>query len=200
MKGKCLVLGLTGGIGMGKSTAAKILSGFGFPIYSADKAVHNLLMKKGEAVKVLAETFPQSFKKGAIDRKILGQLVFGNKVKLKKLETILHPLVHKKEKIFLNDVKKEGSLLAILEIPLLFETGAEKRCDFTLCVTASKQVQKARVMKRKGMTGARFNAIVKRQMSDAKKKSLADFVVDTSKGYGATKQQLKVIVEELLEA
>jgi dephospho-CoA kinase len=189
-----LVIGLTGGIGMGKSTAAKILQEFGLPVYHADKAVHLLLKKGGAAVKPVAKLFPDTLKKGAIDRQALGEIVFGDDAKLKKLEKILHPLVQKMENEFLSKAKKRKALAAVLEIPLLFETNGGKRCDFTICVTAPKDVQKERVLQREGMTPAKFAAILKRQMSDKDKRAKADYVVHTGDGYAKTVEQLRRIL------
>jgi dephospho-CoA kinase len=197
MKQLMLIIGLTGGIGMGKSTAAKILRGFGLPVYNADHAVHALLKKGGKGVKPVARLFPESEKRGAINRTILGQMVFHHHAKLKQLEKILHPLVRDMEKSFLQKARREKAAAAILEIPLLFETGAQKRCDYTLCVTAARTIQKTRVMNRPGMTEARFNAIVKRQLPDKIKRKMADFVVHTGKSYLDTKQQLAHIIKIL---
>lgn len=197
MKKNMHIIGLTGGIGMGKSTAAKILRGMGLPVHHADQAVHKLLRKGGKGVKPVARLFPSAFKRGAIDRKMLGRLVFGQPAKLKTLEKILHPLVHEEEQRFLRKAQLRKARAAILEIPLLFETGAEERCTVVFCVTAPKTVQKARVMQRAGMTEEKFKAIVKRQMSDAKKRKLADFVIDTGTSYAKTKKQLRRILSRL---
>lgn len=193
-KKKMLVIGLTGGIGTGKSTAARILNGFGLPIYSADQAVHDLLAKGGKAVKPVTRLFPESLKRGAIDRKILGPLVFGKPDKLKRLEAVLHPLVHKAEAVFLKQARRDGAAAAILEIPLLFETGAQKRCDFVICVTAPRAVQKERVLRRAGMTEAKFNAILRHQMKDAARRERADHVVPTQGGHADTKKRLARIL------
>jgi dephospho-CoA kinase len=197
MSKRMIIIGLTGGIGMGKSTAAKILNGFGLPVYNADRAVHSLLKKGGKAVKPIAKLFPESLRRGAIDRALLGQLVFHKPQKLKQLEKILHPLVRHIEKDFLKIVRHQKSPAAILEIPLLFETGAQKRCDYVICVTAPHAVQKARVLKRRGMTAARFKSILKRQMPDKKKQKMANFVVQTGVDYQDTKNQLSVILKTL---
>lgn len=196
MKQKMLVIGLTGGIGMGKSTAAKILCGFGLPIYHADKSVHALLRKGSKAVKPAARLFPEALKNGAINRKILARLVFCCPTKLKQLENILHPLVQQIEGKFLSKARKQKARGAVLEIPLLFETGGQKRCDIVVCVTAPRAIQKARVMKRFHMTEARFKAILKRQMPDGKKRKKADYVVHTGKSYADTKCQLERILAD----
>jgi dephospho-CoA kinase len=190
-----LVIGLTGGIGMGKSAVAKLLRGMGFPVYHADRAVHGLLRKGGKAVKPVARLFPEALRRGAIDRAVLGPIVFNRPAKLKKLERILHPLVREEEKIFLAKARKAKARAAILEIPLLFETKGEKRCDAVLCVTAPKAVQKARVLARPGMTEAKFRAIVSRQMPDKEKRAKADYVIDTGTDVAATRKQLRRAVK-----
>jgi dephospho-CoA kinase len=193
-----LIIGLTGGIGMGKSTAAKIMQGFGLPVYNADKAVHDLLTKGGKAVKPVAKLFPEAFRRGAIDRKIIGQSVFHNPAKLKQLEKILHPMVQKIERVFIKQAQQQKATAVVLEIPLLFETGAEKRCDIVICVTAPRAVQKQRVMTRKHMNEARFKAILKLQMPDAEKRRKADYVVQTGRGYADTKIQLRDILKNII--
>ena len=193
-----LVIGLTGGIGMGKSTAAAILRKMGLPVYHADKAVHALLKKNGAAVKPIAKIFPQVLKNGAIDRAALGHIVFHHPARLSRLEKILHPLVHKVEKEFLRKARKEKAKAAVLEIPLLFETGAQKRCDYVVCVTAPQKIQHARVMRRPGMTRAKLKGIYERQMPDAKKRKLADFVVDTGGTRAGMKHQLRLVLRRIL--
>jgi dephospho-CoA kinase len=189
-KKRPLILGLTGSIGMGKSAAAKIFQGLGLPVYNADEAVHELLRRGGKAVKPVARLFPATLKKGAIERRALGREVFSASAKLRRLEKILHPLERRAERAFLLKARKRGAKAAVLEIPLLFETKADARCDLTLCVTASPAVQKERVMKRPGMTAAKFRAILKRQMPDREKRRRADVVVDTTKGLAATRRQV----------
>ena len=157
-----------------------------------------MLEKNGKGVKPVAKAFPKSLKNKAINRKLLGRMVFGDPEGLKKLEAILHPMVRRIEKDFLTKARRKKSKAAILEIPLLFETGAQKRCDYTICVTAPPAIQKARVMQRKDMTAARFKAIVQRQMPDVRKRKLADFTVETGKNYRDTRKQLKKICQELL--
>jgi dephospho-CoA kinase len=191
------VVGLTGGIGMGKSTVAKILRSMRFPVYEADKAVHDLLKKGGKAVNPVTKLFPTTLSKGAIDRKALGHIVFHHPAKLKKLEAILHPLVHEAERAFIKKAEKKRTKAVILEIPLLFETNAYLRCDHTITVTAPKSVQQARVMQRPGMTAAKLKAILDRQMTDAKKRKIADFVVDTGGSIQDTKRQLVRILKLL---
>ena len=189
-----MIIGLTGGIGMGKSTAAKILAEFGLPIYSADKAVHDLLKKNGKGVKPVAKQFPAALINHSIDRETLGQIVFGKEAELKKLEKILHPLVQEVEAAFVKKAKNTKRKAVVLEIPLLFETRADKRCDVVLCVTAPKDVQKARVLSRKGMTSAKFKAILARQMPDEQRCKKADYVVRTGVGVEDTRKQLRAIL------
>jgi dephospho-CoA kinase len=189
-----IIIGLTGGIGMGKSTVAAILRQFGLPVYHADKAVHDLLKKGGKAVKPAARLFPEALKKGAIDRNRLGHMVFGRPRKLRQLEKILHPLVRHAENEFLRRVRKLKKPAAVLEIPLLFETGGHKRCDFTLCVAAPAKVRAARVLRRKGMTAEKLKAILRRQMPDRRKRKLADYVVNTGGSRAKTKAQLRRIM------
>ncbi len=191
------VIGLTGGIGMGKSTVAKILCGFGFPIYSADEAVRDVLKKGGAAVEPVAKLFPQTKKRGGIDRGLLAEAVFGKPEELEKLEKIVHPLIAKAERAFLKKARKDKALAAILEIPLLFETGAEAQCDIVLCVSAPPGVRKSRVMARSGMTEARFRAIVKRQMPHAEACNRADYVIPTGESVAETKKYLRGAFEKL---
>ncbi|MDE1900685.1 MAG: dephospho-CoA kinase [Alphaproteobacteria bacterium] len=192
-----LIIGLTGSIGMGKSTAAGILKKMGYPIYDADKAVHALLKKDGDAVAPIAGIFPEALKKNAIDRKILGRAVFGDAQKLRRLERILHPLIRKAERAFLKNARARKARAAILEIPLLFETGGEKRCDVTMCVTAPRAIQRARVMARPHMTEEKFRAIVARQMPDKAKRARADFTVPTGIDEAHTRAHLQKILRRL---
>jgi len=182
---------------MGKSTAAAILRDMGFPSYDADKAVHSLLKKGGKGVAPVARFFPDVIKRDAVDRKALGRAVFGHPKKLRKLEKIIHPLIRAIEKDFLRSARATKAQAAILEIPLLFETGAESRCDVTLCVTAPRAIQKARVLSRPGMTIEKFGAILARQMPDAQKRAMADFTVPTGESYDATTKHLYKILSKL---
>ena len=194
-----LIIGLTGGIGMGKSAAARILKRMGLPVYHADRAVHDLLRKNGNAVKPVARAFPEALRRGAIDRAVLGPLVFGQPRKLKRLEKILHPLVQEAEKAFLKNARRMEAPAAVLEVPLLFETGGEKRCDTVLCVTAPRVVQRARVLARPGMTEAKLKAILKRQMPDKQKRAKADYVIHTGASYADTRQQLRRVMNIILK-
>lgn len=193
-----IVFGLTGSIGMGKSTAAKMLKLMGVPVHDSDHAVHKALGAKGAAFEEVAVTFPDAWdkKKRLIDRKKLGDIVFNNPAELGKLEAILHPLAEASQKKFLQDMKRRGKRAAALEIPLLFETGAEKRVDYTICVSAPPLLQRRRVMARKNMTDEKFRRIVENQMPDLQKQAYADFVVQTGLGYGTTFRELRKILKK----
>lgn len=191
------ILGLTGSIGMGKSTAAAMLRSLGLPVHDADAVVHTLLAQGGKAVAAVENTFPGVIKDGAVDRKTLGGKVFGNQIELNRLETILHPLVRRAEHDFLQTCRQKGHDVVVLDIPLLYETGGEKRCDGVVVVTAPQFLQTQRVMKRPGMTSERFRQILANQMPDAEKQRRADWVVDTGLGRRPTLAALVRIVREL---
>jgi dephospho-CoA kinase len=192
-----ITLGLTGSIGMGKSTAAADLQVLGVPVCNADMLVHQLLAKGGEAVEAVAQTFPETLVAGQIDRTLLGKAVFHDKEKLAALEKILHPLVVTKENAFIAEQKKNGAKIAVLEIPLLYETGAESRCDKVMVVTAPGFIQKYRVLKRPGMTAEKFHNILALQMPDREKRARADFVVQTGLGNVYSRWQIRNIVRAL---
>ena len=197
-----IVVGLTGSVGMGKSTAAGMLRDMGIPVHDADAAVHDLLGPGGAAVAPVADLFPGVLKKDRhghdfIDRGALGQIVFAEPDRKKKLEDLLHPLVRARSDDFVSEMEKDGHDLAVLDIPLLFETGAEKRVGVTICMTAPKDIQRARVMARPGMTEDRFAAILASQMPDEEKRRRADYVVDTAAGLEDTRRQLGKIVQAL---
>ena len=193
-----IVLGLTGSIGMGKSTAAAMLRRLGVPVFDADLAVHRLLAPSGAAVPAVSTAFPDvKTEVGGIDRVLLGQRVFTDPMALRRLEKILHPMVAAEEKRFLARLRARREPLAVLDIPLLFETGAERRCDYVLVVSVPPLVQRQRVMRRPGMTEIRLAAILRKQMPDHRKRQRADFVVPTGAGRGQTLRRLKSIVRLL---
>lgn len=196
---RMIILGLTGGIGMGKSAVAGILHAYGAPIYNADHQVHALLRKGGQGVRPVAKLFPASYRRGAIDRKLLGTIVFGRRRKLKKLEKILHPLVRQAEKKFLQAAQRKKALVAVLEIPLLFETGGDKRCDYVICVKAPKKVQRARVLQRRGMTRQKLKAIRAHQLPEKTKQKRADYVINTGGSRAQTKKQLCRMLDQILK-
>ncbi|WP_022709835.1 dephospho-CoA kinase [Pseudochrobactrum sp. AO18b] len=189
-------LGLTGSIGMGKSTTAQIFADRGVPVYDADAVVHQLY--QSEAVPLIAEAFPEAVIGGQVDRKILSASVLGKPDELKKLENIVHPLVHAKEQQFLRDAEAKGAKLVVLDIPLLFETGGTGRVDKILVVSAPYEMQRERVLSRENMTGEKFQSILARQMPDAEKRAKADFIVDTGQDKEFARQQVSKILEKLL--
>ncbi len=189
-----IVLGLTGSIGMGKTAAAKMLRRMGLPLHDADRAVHRLLAKGGAAVAAVEAAFPGVVADGAVDRERLAGRVFEDRAALKRLEEILHPAVRRVTRVFLGHQVRSGRSLVVLDIPLLFETGGEVNCDAVAVVTAPPFVQRERVMGRRGMTAARFQAILAKQMPDREKRRRADFVVHTGLSKADTLRQLRAIV------
>ncbi len=181
-----IVLGLTGSIGMGKSTAAEDFRALGVSVHDADAAVHDLLGRGGAASEAVAAAFPGAAGGGAVDRKALGDAVFANPQELEKLEKILHPLVRRREEDFLKDSFAGGAALAVLDIPLLFETGGEARTDAVAVVTASAEDQRRRVLQRPDMNEEKFRAILAHQMPDEEKRRRADFIIHTGKGRAAS--------------
>jgi len=193
-----IVLGLTGSIGMGKSTAAAMLRRLGVPLFDADLVVHRLLAPSGAAVSAVSAAFPGvETEAGGIDRVLLGQRDFADPAALKRLEAILHPMVAAEEKRFLARSRARRVPLVVLDIPLLFETGAERRCDYVLVVSVPALVQRQRVMRRPGMTEIRLAAILRKQVPDHRKRQRADFVVPTGAARGVTLRRLKAIVRLL---
>jgi len=192
-----IVVGLTGSIGMGKSTAAGMLRRLGLPVHDADDAVHRLLGKNGRAVKAVAAAFPQSLAEDRIDRKVLGDLVFGNTQALRRLEGILHPLVSQAARAFLSSAARRQTSIVVLDVPLLFETGGQRKFDAVIVVTAPAQVQRQRVLARRGMTEQKFRSILARQVPDAVKRRRATYVVRTGGHRGDTYRQLARIVRDI---
>ena len=173
------VLGLTGSIAMGKSTAAAVFRSLGVPVFDADAVVHRLLEPSGAAVGAVGAAYPDSRNDGAIDRIRLGRLVFGDAAALARLEAILHPLVRDAERRFLARAAAARRPLVVLDIPLLFETGSERRVDAVAVVSAPLFLQRQRVLRRAGMTPERLAAIRQRQLPDVEKRRCADFVIAT---------------------
>jgi dephospho-CoA kinase len=186
------VLGLTGSLGMGKSTTARFFAEEGIPLHEADAEVHRLY--EGEATPLIELAFPGTTTGRKVDRDKLAKEVLGNAAAIKKLENIIHPLVGRAEARFLDEAARKGAAVAVLDIPLLFETGAERRCDAVVVVSAPAEVQRIRVFERPGMTEEKFEAILVKQMPDAEKRARADFVVDTSKGFDAARAQVREIL------
>jgi len=177
-----IILGLTGSIGMGKTTAATAFRSLGVCVYDADLAVHKLMAPDGEGVAKVLNIFPGVAKEGGIDRQALGAIVFADDSKLLQLEKILHPLVRRKERAFLAAAARRRERLVVLDIPLLLETGGDIRCDGVVVVSAPAMIQKSRVMQRPGMTAKRMQAIMDHQIDDEDKCHMADFVVQTGLG------------------
>ena len=192
-----IVLGLTGSIGMGKTQAAQALRRLGAAVFDADAEVHKLLAVGGAAVDPVAEAFPGVAKDGAIDRAALGALVFGDDQATNRLEAILHPLVASVESSFLMAAAARRRKLAVLDVPLLFEAGGDERCDAVAVVMAPAFLQAQRVLRRSGMTPARFAAIRARQMPDAEKQRRADFVIHTGLDRRSSLRELRAMVSIL---
>ncbi|MEC5325659.1 dephospho-CoA kinase [Aurantimonas sp. A3-2-R12] len=190
-----IVLGLTGSIGMGKSTAAAMFADEGVPVHDADAAVHRLYA--GSAAPLIEAAFPGTVTDGIVDRQLLGVEVLNDPDALKRLEAIVHPLVRAEEQAFLDAARHSGAPLALLDIPLLYETGAETRCDKVVVVSAPAAIQRERVLRRAGMSEEKFAAILAKQVPDAEKRARADFVIDTGDGFDATRAAVKAVVAEL---
>ena len=190
-----LVLGLTGSIGMGKSTTAAMFRDEGVPVHDADAAVHELYC--GAAVGPVETAFPGVTRDGAIDRDRLRTRVLGNAEALRRLEGIVHPLVRAARDTFLAEARARGESAVVLDIPLLFETGAERDCDRVVVVSAPEAVQKARVLARPGMTEPQFSAILAKQMPDAEKRQRADWIIDTGSGFDVARDSVRRIVAEI---
>jgi dephospho-CoA kinase len=187
------ILGLTGSLGMGKSTTAGFFAEAGVPVHDADAVVHRLY--EGEAVPAIEAAFPGTTANGKVDRNKLAARVLGDSAALKRLEAIVHPLVHQAERRLLADAEARGERVAVLDIPLLFETGGDQRVDAVVVVSAPPEVQQARVLERPGMTMEKLAAILAKQMPDAEKRRRADFVVDTSQGFDAARTQVRAILD-----
>lgn len=189
------ILGLTGGIGMGKSTAAATFRRHGVPVFDADAAVHRLQAKGGRAVAPIGRAFPGTLRDGAVDREALRRAVLGDRAALARLERIVHPLVRDEERRFLARARRAGRRLVVLDIPLLFETRGEARCDAVVVVSAPAATQRARVLRRPGMTPERLAAILARQTPDAEKRRRADHVIRT----GLSRAHARRAIRRLLE-
>ncbi|GAB4229054.1 MAG: dephospho-CoA kinase [Methyloligellaceae bacterium] len=190
-----LILGLTGSIGMGKSTVADHLRERGVPVLDADAVVHDLY--RGAAAARIGEAFPGTVREGTVDREALSRALVGHPERLAELEAIVHPLVREAERDFLLRAERAGAPIAVLEIPLLFETGGDALVDATLVVSAPPAVQRERVLARPGMSEAKFTRLVANQMPDEEKRARADFVVDTSRAKEETFAQVDAIMESL---
>ena len=190
-----IVLGLTGSVGMGKSTTAKMFAEEGVPVFDADAEVHRLY--DGEAAKLIETAFPGTTTDGRVVRERLAARVFGDPQALARLESIMHPLVRAAEKAFLADAAAKGAIVAVLNIPLLFETGADKLVDAVLVVTAPGDMQRARIFARPNMTEEKFKAMLSRQMDDSETRRRADFLIDTSHGLEAARAEVRTVLRQL---
>jgi dephospho-CoA kinase len=189
------ILGLTGSLAMGKSATAKMFAAEGVPVHDADSVVHRLY--DAEAVPAVEAAFPGTTAGGRVDRIKLGQRVFGDKAALHKLEQIVHPLVRRAADRFLAQAARDGAKVAVLDIPLLFETGGDKRCDAVVVVSAPADMQRARAFERPDMNAEKFETILAKQMPDADKRARADFIVDTSRGFDAAREQVREILKSV---
>ncbi|NGO65197.1 dephospho-CoA kinase [Rhizobium daejeonense] len=190
-----IVIGLTGSIGMGKSTTAKMFADAGISVNDSDQVVHELY--RGEAVIPIEAAFPGSIRNGEVDRSELSRNLAKNPANFKLLESIVHPLVRERELAFLKAARESAADMVVLDIPLLYETGAEKRVDVVVVVSCDPEIQRKRVLERPGMTPEKFEMILGRQVPDAEKRRRADYVIDTGRGLEAARKQVQDIIETL---
>ena len=190
-----LILGLTGSIGMGKSTTAKLFAEEGVPVHDADAAVHALY--EGAATPLIERAFPGTTTAGKVDRQKLAARVVGNEAAMKELEAIVHPLVRQSEIRFIEQARAEARPVVVLDIPLLFETGGETRVDKVVVVSAPAAEQRRRVLERPGMTEEKFEALLAKQVADAEKRRRADFVIDTGRGIDHAREQVRSLLAEI---
>jgi dephospho-CoA kinase len=190
-----LVIGLTGSIGMGKTATASFFAQAGVPVHDADATVHRLY--EGAAAPAIEAAFPGTTSGGKVDRVKLAARVLGDKAALRQLEAIVHPLVREAEMKFLAEAERKGAPVAVLDIPLLFETGGHERVDAVVTVSAPAEVQRARLLERPGLTEEKLEALIANQLPDAEKRRRADFVVDSSQGFDAARAQVTEILRRI---
>ena len=190
-----LLLGLTGSIGMGKSTTAGLFREAGVPVYDADATVHQIY--EGEAAPAIEAAFPGTTVSGKVDRQKLSAAVLHDPAAIKRLEGIVHPMLRAHQQAFLDEAERSGAKVAVLDVPLLFETGGERRVDAVVVVTTSAETQRQRILERPLMTQEKLEAILARQMPDAEKRRRADFVVDTSHGLEPVRRQIRDILDRV---
>jgi len=191
------ILGLTGSIGMGKSTTAKMFEEAGVPVYDADATVHRLY--EGEAVAAIEAAFPGTTVNGKVDRTLLSPRVVHDAEAMKRLESIVHPMLRAHHQKFLDDAEKSGAPVAVVDIPLLYETGGENRVDAVVVVTTAPEAQRERILAREGMTPEKLDAILAKQLPDAEKRRRADFVVDTSHGLDPVRIRIREILDQVVK-
>ena len=192
-----LILGLTGSIGMGKSTTAKLFAEAGVPVYDADATVHRLY--EGEAAPAIEAAFPGTTTDGKVDRSKLSARVVHDPAAMKQLEQIVHPMLGASRQKFMDDAERSGAPIVVVDVPLLFETGGEKRVDAVVVVTTTPEAQRQRILARDNMTGEKLEAILARQLPDAEKRKRADFVVDTSYGLDLVRARIRDILAEAVK-
>jgi dephospho-CoA kinase len=195
-----IVVGLTGSIAMGKSETARMFEALEIPVFDSDAEVHRLYRQGGAAVAAVAARFPESFMNGNIDRAKLAQAVIHNPAAMAELEAIVHPHIHARQREFLRHQKQLHKKIAVLDIPLLFETGRTDDVDVIVVVSAPASLQRARALARPGMSVEKFEAILARQVPDTEKRARADYVVDSSQGLESARRQVEEIVDTLLAA
>src|SRR6202790_2467714 len=189
-----IILGLTGSIGMGKSTTAKLFEEAGVPVYDADASVHRLY--EGEAAPAIEAAFPGTTVDGKVDRNRLSAKVVHDAAAMKQLEQIVHPMLGASRQKFFDDAERSGAPVVVVDVPLLFETGGENRVDAVVVVTTTPEIQRLRILERPNMTEAKLQAILARQMPDAEKRKRANFVVDTSHGLDPVRARIRDILSE----
>ena len=192
-----IVVGLTGSIGMGKSTTAAFFEEHGYPVFDADAVVRAAQNPDGVAIDDIEKAFPNTVVDGVLDRGMLGAAVFHNKEALRRLEMIMHPIVDRARRAFFMDAEQQKAKAVILDVPLLFETGMSDKCDLVVVVTANATTQKERVLSREGMTEEKFNNIISHQMPDAEKRMLADVVIDTTDGLDSALIQAQTAIKTI---
>ena len=192
-----LILGLTGSIGMGKSTTAKLFTEAGVPVYDADATVHRIY--EGEAAPAIEAAFPGTTVNGKVDRARLSERVMHDPAAIRRLEQIVHPMLRSHHQKFLEEAEKSGAPVAVMDVPLLYETGGETRVDAVVVVTTSPEVQRERILARENMTGEKLDAILARQLPDAEKRKRADFVVDTSHGLDPVRSRIRDILDQVVK-
>jgi len=192
-----LILGLTGSIGMGKSTTAKLFTEAGVPVYDADATVHRIY--EGEAAPAIEAAFPGTTVNGKVDRARLSERVMHDPAAIRRLEAIVHPMLRSHHQKFLEEAEKSGAPVAVMDVPLLYETGGETRVDAVVVVTTSPEVQRERILARENMTGEKLDAILARQLPDAEKRKRADFVVDTSHGLDPVRSRIRDILDQVVK-
>ena len=192
-----IILGLTGSIGMGKSTTAKLFAEAGVPVYDADAAVHGLY--EGEAAAAIEAAFPGTTVEGKVDRARLSSRVVHDPAAMKRLEGIVHPMLGASRQKFLDEAERSGARVAVVDVPLLYETGGEKRVDAVVVVTTTPEIQRERILGRENMSNEKLDAILARQLPDPEKRARADFIVDTSHGLDPVRARIRDILDQAVK-